>query len=458
MRTPHPRVSSHRSPWHSARRRRGEGRRRHPVERRTAGAPAAPSSAATSASSTRRARRSTTRRSSTTRSRARRSRLRCRRSRARTQQSLRQHRRDALRQDARRRRVRADPFPDVGHAPRLLVREQLQRVRQRLGLGPVAARPRRDGRPEGRHARPARVERGSEHGLPDERRLHEPRHADATVTAKVRKGDGTQLSSAHDRAARARTGSCRSATGAPSRASRAPTDTNLWLEFTSDQPVLAFASVINNASGDPFAIVMTAEPNVSSSAPVASYTVLRPAPAPGQPVTFTDTSTNSPREPLLGVRRRSGRRATSGTTTHTYAAAGTYRHGALRRQRSRRPAARRRTSSWRRRRRSPFPSSRTTNNNTNWTFTPNNVTLKVGQPYRSRGARPQSEGKTHGVGGLAVLGITQTDLITSNRPYVVNFTPTAGMVGSHTYGCTVIQCAPSQTVHDGMTATITIVP
>lgn len=35
------------------------------------------------------------------------------------------------------------------------------------------------------------------------------------------------------------------------------TDSNLWLEYTSDRPVIAFASVINNASGDPFAIVAT---------------------------------------------------------------------------------------------------------------------------------------------------------------------------------------------------------
>ncbi len=37
------------------------------------------------------------------------------------------------------------------------------------------------------------------------------------------------------------------------------TDTNLWMEFTTDEPVLAFASVINNASGDPFAIVASAD-------------------------------------------------------------------------------------------------------------------------------------------------------------------------------------------------------
>jgi hypothetical protein len=35
------------------------------------------------------------------------------------------------------------------------------------------------------------------------------------------------------------------------------TDTNLWLAFASDEPVLSFASVIHNVSGDPFAIVAT---------------------------------------------------------------------------------------------------------------------------------------------------------------------------------------------------------
>ncbi|MBK8594635.1 MAG: formylglycine-generating enzyme family protein [Holophagales bacterium] len=37
------------------------------------------------------------------------------------------------------------------------------------------------------------------------------------------------------------------------------TDANLWMEFRSDQPLLAYASVIHNASGDPFAIVATAD-------------------------------------------------------------------------------------------------------------------------------------------------------------------------------------------------------
>jgi hypothetical protein len=40
------------------------------------------------------------------------------------------------------------------------------------------------------------------------------------------------------------------------------TDTNLWLELESDEPVLAYATVIHNVSGDPFAVVASedAEP------------------------------------------------------------------------------------------------------------------------------------------------------------------------------------------------------
>jgi len=37
------------------------------------------------------------------------------------------------------------------------------------------------------------------------------------------------------------------------------TDTNLWLEFASDQPVIAYATVIHNVSGDPFAVMASAD-------------------------------------------------------------------------------------------------------------------------------------------------------------------------------------------------------
>ncbi len=38
------------------------------------------------------------------------------------------------------------------------------------------------------------------------------------------------------------------------------TDTNLWLEFTSDQAVLAYATIIHNVSGDPLAVVASGDP------------------------------------------------------------------------------------------------------------------------------------------------------------------------------------------------------
>ena len=62
------------------------------------------------------------------------------------------------------------------------------------------------------------------------------------------------------------------------------TDTNLWIEFSSDQPVLAFASVIHNVSGDPFAVVAVADgaaagPEVTLSLPGGVPLVLVKIPA-----------------------------------------------------------------------------------------------------------------------------------------------------------------------------------
>ncbi len=57
------------------------------------------------------------------------------------------------------------------------------------------------------------------------------------------------------------------------------TDTNLWLEFASDQPVLAFASVIHNVSGDPFAVLAT--PASGAGGPAKDeITVLLPGSVP----------------------------------------------------------------------------------------------------------------------------------------------------------------------------------
>jgi PKD repeat protein len=296
-----------------------------------------------------------------------------------------------------------------------------------------------------------------------------PGTSDATVRAKVHRGDGTLLSDATLPTLGPNGFTQIGNWGSPFSGVAGTADTNLWLEFTSDQPVLAFASVINNASGDPFAIVMTAEPNVSSAAPVASYTVAPASPAAGQAATFTDTSSNSPTTLLWSF--GDGTTATSGTTVqHTYTAAGTYKTAHFAGNSAGTGAA---TKDVVVASAAPIAVtiSATTTNNTKWTFVcqtgpcsgagNNNVNLKVGQPYTITWTTPASEAKTHGVGGIAVLGITTCDVITANQPCTVNFTPTAGMLNFpgpvYTYACTQSSCGTAPQ-HNGMTATITIVP
>lgn len=85
-----------------------------------------------------------------------------------------------------------------------------------------------------------------------------PGSASATVTVRVRAGGGELLSSGTIGPLGAngfRQVPLDDAGTFPGVAGR--TDTNLWIEFTSTQPVLALASVINNASGDPFAVLAT---------------------------------------------------------------------------------------------------------------------------------------------------------------------------------------------------------
>lgn len=79
----------------------------------------------------------------------------------------------------------------------------------------------------------------------------------ATVTATLRRGGGSLVGSTTVGPLAGngfRQVSLASIPGAPGI-----TDSDLYLEFTSNQPILAFASVINNASGDPFAIVAFAD-------------------------------------------------------------------------------------------------------------------------------------------------------------------------------------------------------
>ncbi len=75
----------------------------------------------------------------------------------------------------------------------------------------------------------------------------------ATVSAGLRRGAGSSIGTSSIGPLPANGFRQVSLGGFPGAAG--VTDTNLFLEFTSDQPVLAFASVINNGSGDPFAIV-----------------------------------------------------------------------------------------------------------------------------------------------------------------------------------------------------------
>ena len=88
-----------------------------------------------------------------------------------------------------------------------------------------------------------------------------PGTASATATVSVRKGDGTLLSSATI-GPLAPNGFRQVALDDPAvfPGVAGRRDSNLWIELTSDRPVLAFASVIDNASGDPFAVVAVPDP------------------------------------------------------------------------------------------------------------------------------------------------------------------------------------------------------
>ncbi len=299
-----------------------------------------------------------------------------------------------------------------------------------------------------------------------------PGAATANVLTDLRLGDGTLISSYAvpplDPDGFVQIGGLSAWLPAPNTV----TDMNLWLEFTSDQPVLAFASVINNASGDPFAIVMTAEPNVSAPVPVASYTVTPASPSAGLAATFTDASSNAPTTQLWAF--GDGTTATSGATVpHTYAAAGTYKTAHFAGNAGGTGAA---TKDVVVAAATPITVtiSATTTGSTKWTFVcqtgpcdgagNNNVSLKVGQPYLITWTTPQSEGKTHGVdwSAAAPFDVSACGTITANQPCTVHVTPTADLAGVqggvYTYHCTHTECAPNLAVHNSMTGTITIVP
>lgn len=86
-----------------------------------------------------------------------------------------------------------------------------------------------------------------------------PGSAAATATIKVRQGGGALLSTGTIGPLPANGFSQVALDSGVFPGMAGTTDTNLWLEFTSNQPLLAYATMINNASGDPFAVVASAD-------------------------------------------------------------------------------------------------------------------------------------------------------------------------------------------------------
>jgi PKD repeat protein len=273
------------------------------------------------------------------------------------------------------------------------------------------------------------------------------------VTVKIRRGDGTLLSSAT--LGVAANGLVQKAIDDPSFPGVAgTTDTNLWVEFTSDLPVLAFASVIANASGDPFAIVMTADPAVP---PVASFGFSPASPLPGQSVTFTDSSSNSPATQLWSF--GDGGTATSGTSvSHAYAAAGTYKaahfvtNAAGASSQVKDVVVSSGATS------TPTPTPTPTSGAavqiqvvaSQWDFNPRTVTLKVGTKYQITWT---SSDVLHGVGGLALLGIVNCNAIPAQGSCSATITPKSSQVGTYGYACSQSSCGAG---HNSMTGSIVV--
>ena len=286
-----------------------------------------------------------------------------------------------------------------------------------------------------------------------------PGNATANVAVKIRRGDGSHLSSGllsvEPNGLVQRT--IDDGNAFPGVAGT--TDTNLWLEFTSDQPVIAFASVINNASGDPYAVVMNAEPAAPPAAPVASCTVSA-NPAPGQAVTFTDTSSNFPTAQLWAF--GDGATATSGATVqHAYAAAGTYKIAHFVSNAGGVTGA---TKDVVVSAVGPMAYFVTAHSESMvGTFNPESVTCKVAVPCRITWTT--SGGEVHGLGGLDKFGVEACDDgqpltagtplggIRASHPCTVTFTPTSYHVdnrgGRWVYFCPQMM---------GMLGTIVVIP
>jgi PKD repeat protein len=285
----------------------------------------------------------------------------------------------------------------------------------------------------------------------------------ANVTANLRSGDGTLVSTATFTLGNGPAGFRQinrfSSDFSPQVSL---SDTNLWVEFTSDQPVLAFASVINNLSGDPYALSANGDAGAGSPAPVASYSVSA-SPTAGQPVTFTDTSSGSPT--LLLWSFGDGATATSGSLVqHSYAAAGTFRTAHFAGNAAGVSGAEQDVVVA-----AVTPATiKITITASQWKWTPQNVDLKVGQPYEiTFQTDPAVPSIHHGVGGPAGLGSLgpPADCFFLNPSCVWKITPTANLLNSpgpvYQYGCTQSTCGfghTNMTAGGPMGGTITIVP
>lgn len=113
-----------------------------------------------------------------------------------------------------------------------------------------------------------------------------PGEADAAVTARVRRGDGSLLSEARLSVPGGDGFLQRGLDDAETFPGIAGTsDTNLWLEFSASEPVLAFASVIHNESGDPFSVVAVDDP-VGGAIDTAMPFPLDRVGRPGEPTAY----------------------------------------------------------------------------------------------------------------------------------------------------------------------------
>ena len=272
----------------------------------------------------------------------------------------------------------------------------------------------------------------------------------AHVSVKVRRGDGSQLSSGtfavepNGLLQRA----IDDASAFPGVAGA--TDTNLWLEFTSDEPVVAFASVINNASGDPFAVVMNAEPGTPLvRAGCELHRLGQPGAGPARDVHGHLVQLSH--DAALGVRRRLDGDLGGDDAAHVCRRGGVP-HRSLRDERRRSVGGH---EGRRRVRREPVRVLGQCGTDPWREFTPENVTCKTGVPCQITWTTTATN-TTHGVAGLAAFGVLTCndgqalDNVTPgprNHPCTVTFSPATS--GVWPYSCPFMGM---------MNGTITVIP